>query len=274
MAIAISIVSPSSGCNPAPSVEKKLLGTWQATIREMRGTLVFAPDNQLFIIEGDSPAFPLKYQLNTQTKPMQLDLIFQGEKVLTIFDFTDNNKLRIELENIKSGDSRPNSFSSQSIVFEKVSDSTSLPPNTQVQKIENIYQDEARHNLKAINKAQTIYRRKNSSFGDSLERIGLSILNSSGDPSETDNNYSYKLVVTETEKTMAIGIPKTEELKSYIGIVYRYKNSQGQSVMSSVVCESNQPTKTPPIPQLEAIPQAPPTCPSGYSEVQLQSLPK
>ncbi|MBW4618657.1 MAG: hypothetical protein KME17_04620 [Cyanosarcina radialis HA8281-LM2] len=266
-AIAISIVSPSSS-NPAPSVEQKLLGTWQATVREIRGTFVFAPDNQLFLIEGDSPAIPVKYQINTQTKPMQLDLTHRQEKVLTIFELTDDNKLRIELEEVAPGKTRPKSFSSESVVFQKVSDSTSLPPDTRVQRDEDIYEDEAKYDMRGINKAQTIYRKKNSTFGDSLERIGLSILSGSGNASETNNNYSYKLVVTETEKTMATGIAKIDGLKSYVGIVYRYKNSQGKFVMSSVVCESNEPTKTVPKPQLEVIPKAPPTCPSGYSEVQ------
>jgi uncharacterized protein (TIGR03067 family) len=264
MAIAISIVSPSYGCNQSPSVEQKILGTWQATVEGVRGTVVFAPDGQLFTLGRDSTAFAMKYQLNTQTKPMQLDLNDGREKMQAIFEFTGDNKLRIEVEGVGTGNTRPKSFSSEAIVFEKVSDSTSLPPNTRVQTFEDIYPDESsKNNIIAINKAQTIYRAKNSTFG------GLSIINNPKDASGIDNNYSYKLVVVETEKTMAIGIPKKDGLKSYIGIVYRYKNSQGQSIMSSVACESKEPTKTIPTFQLEAIPKAPPTCPSGYSEVKL-----
>lgn len=130
--IAVTIVS-LAGCDRSPSAEKKILGTWQATIEEERTTLVFTPNNQLFLIEGDSPAVAGEYQLNTKTKPMQLDIIGGQEKDLAIFEFADNNKLRIEVAQTEAGNARPNSFSSQPMVFEKVSDSTSLPANTRVE---------------------------------------------------------------------------------------------------------------------------------------------
>lgn len=136
-AIAVTIVS-LPGFTQSPSADKKLLGTWQTTIEQQQIKLVFTPENQLFMlfmVPGDrrSKAFVVKYQLNTQTKPMQLDVINGREKMLTIFEFTDDNKLRLETDNLSPRNPRPNAFSPQVRVFEKVSDSTVLPANTPVE---------------------------------------------------------------------------------------------------------------------------------------------
>ncbi|MBW4618656.1 MAG: hypothetical protein KME17_04615 [Cyanosarcina radialis HA8281-LM2] len=135
MAIAVSIVS-LPGYTQTPSAEKQLLGTWETTIEEQQIKFVFTPDNQLFMIPSDRRAkvFILKYQLNTQTKPMQLDVIHGRQKVLTIFEFTDNNKLRVETDNLAPGKPRPTAFSPESRIFNKVSNSTVLPANVRVEK--------------------------------------------------------------------------------------------------------------------------------------------
>jgi hypothetical protein len=264
MAIAISIVSPSHS-NPVPSAEQKILGTWQATVEGVRGTLIFAPDNKLFMIQEGVPAFLAKYQLNTQTKPMELDLIDGQKKVSTIFEFTNDNKLRIEAnKGMAPGNTRPKTFSSEAIVFQKVSDSTSLPPNIRVENDEN---SEARENMRSIAKAQTVYQAENERFADNFNLLALDDLRSANNEVETEN-YFYKIVVSEKNKTMTTAAAKTDDLKSYVGINYRYQNSQGQAVISWVVCESKEPNTTVPTPQLEAIPKAPPTCPSGYVEVE------
>ncbi|MBW4622789.1 MAG: hypothetical protein KME17_25945 [Cyanosarcina radialis HA8281-LM2] len=82
--IAVTIVVSLAGCDRSPSAEKKILGTWETTSEEEPATFVFTPNNQLFFIEGDDSAVASGYQLNTKTKPMQLNISDGQENALVI----------------------------------------------------------------------------------------------------------------------------------------------------------------------------------------------
>lgn len=149
----------------------------------------------------------------------------------------------------------------------KVADSTTSPASTPGEN-NAVQESQAKQNISVMNKAQQAYFFERGSFADNFDSLALGTLAGAVRDAEREN-YSYQIAVVETNKTMTAAKPKTDGLKSYVGIVYRYNNAQGEAILGSVMCESNEPTKTPATPQLEANPTAPPTCSSGYSEVKL-----
>ncbi|MBW4620926.1 MAG: type IV pilin-like G/H family protein [Cyanosarcina radialis HA8281-LM2] len=118
-------------------------------------------------------------------------------------------------------------------------------------------QSEAKQNISSVNRAQTAYRAEKSSFANTFDELALGIL--SGSSSAETPNYSYQIVTANADLTIATVTAKDATLKSYAGAVVRYQNSANQSVMTSVICETTQPSQIPP-----AIPQVvgnAPVCP-------------
>ncbi|MDZ7963331.1 MAG: hypothetical protein RMY34_36705 [Aulosira sp. DedQUE10] len=129
--------------NPAPinqstnPIAQKLLGEWQTKDPSSPVTLtfMFSPDGKLYVLSPDTKtpvAVEFQYQINPTPQPMHLNVIVSQEKkpVLTIFEFTADGKLRLQLDNTDPGQPRPTAFSPTATLFTKVSDATKLPENT------------------------------------------------------------------------------------------------------------------------------------------------
>jgi hypothetical protein len=116
------------------NIAKQMQGQWQAgPIR-----FIFGSDGKLFIVfpapSGPAKALQLRYRVNPSTRPMHLDLITSDNRAAqTIFEFTAARKMRVQLQGTNPGRPRPSAFGANATMLEKVSDATSLPPNTQVQ---------------------------------------------------------------------------------------------------------------------------------------------
>ena len=129
----------------ANDVAKRLQGLWQT--RPASGgqsiRFVFGPQNKLFIIfppnsGQQAQALELNYRINPSTRPMQLDIISTNNQAAqTIFEFTPDRKLRLQLQGANAGRPRPTSFTPNATVFEKVSEVTSLPANTRIVRPQN-----------------------------------------------------------------------------------------------------------------------------------------
>jgi type II secretory pathway pseudopilin PulG len=255
-----------ANANPENSVAKQLIGQWQGQIPGKDSwRLFFTPEGKLFILTSPTLAVELEYQTNVKYQPKHLDLFERG-KIFgkTIFDFTTDGQLRLELYNI--GESRPTSFSSNAIVFQKISEQATLPPNVEViymlQSQENkARQSEAKQYTGSMNRAQQAFYAENASFVSSIEKLGIGI------KSETEN-YSYSIVVSNDNRwVQGIGLAKREGLKNYTGIVFLTKNSDGQYTYTQAkLCESTKPSKE--LPGTPTATNSPDIqCPSGYSEV-------
>ncbi len=124
---------------PTNAIAQKLSGQWQAKDPASPITLnfIFSPDGKLFIFSPDSQAavaVEFKYSINPTPQPMHLDITIPNKKepVLTIFEFTADGKLRLQLDNTDPGKPRPKAFAEKPAVFTKVSDTTKLPDNVKV----------------------------------------------------------------------------------------------------------------------------------------------
>jgi hypothetical protein len=144
------IPTPAPSNQPAPApiptplptnqstnpVNQKLIGRWQAKDASLDNTLslVFSPDGKLYILLPDSEnplAIAFNYQINPKPQPMHLDVTVSKEEkpVLTIFELTADDQMRLQLDNTSPGQPRPQAFLPTATLFTKVSDSTKLPEN-------------------------------------------------------------------------------------------------------------------------------------------------
>jgi type II secretory pathway pseudopilin PulG len=148
----------------------------------------------------------------------------------------------------------------------KLSDSTKLPPNTQIFSMEQAVQGQAirarqsegKQYTASMNRAQQAYHLEYNKFATTIEQLQIGI------KPETEN-YRYRIIPqgNSTQRVMITAQAKRPDIRSYTGAVFVVK-SEGGDVTRAVVCETDQPSTTPP-----AIPEPPKTsngdiqCPAG-----------
>lgn len=250
------------------AIQKKLSGQWQAKnsfLGEQTLTFIFTADGKLFLLFRDMTApQQLGYQIDTTLQPMHLDVILPGNEgvVKTIFEFTADNQLRLQLAGTDPGQARPTAFDSEATLFQKVSDATTLPPNVQVGDVETgtnrARQAEGKQNLGGMNRAQQAYYLENEKFASKIEDLGIGI------KPETEN-YRYQILPqgNQTQSVMMTAQAKRPELRSYTGAVFVVK-SKDEYLTIGGLCETDEPSSIPP-----AMPVAPSNestqiqCPAG-----------
>lgn len=128
----------------APPINQRLVGSWQSRVSQTQNlTFIFGGDGKLFIVlpsnSDKAQALQLRYRVaSTSTKPMHLDLTTPNNKTAqTIFEFTPDGKLRMELQGIDAAKPRPAAFGKGALVFNKVSNNTTLPANAQLRQSDN-----------------------------------------------------------------------------------------------------------------------------------------
>ncbi len=126
------------------SIVKKLMGKWEFTDLKSGSKLnfIFTNDGKLFfanLITSPPQAIQLRYQVaNASSNPMQINFSRDEqdqEIVATIFEFTTEGKLRLQMEGIHPKKDRPTSFSQGALLLLKVSDETDLPANTTIKTL-------------------------------------------------------------------------------------------------------------------------------------------
>jgi hypothetical protein len=131
--------TPPQESNPKQQIQQKLLGQWEYknTAENVALTFLFAPNGKFFILsqpdgKNQRQAVEIRYAMNSRPQPMQLDVYLPNQKqpVQTIFEFTADGKMRMQLEGTDPGKPRPKKFANDGSIFEKISDSTELPSGT------------------------------------------------------------------------------------------------------------------------------------------------
>jgi type IV pilus assembly protein PilA len=103
-------------------------------------------------------------------------------------------------------------------------------------------QTEAKQNVGAHNRLQTIYRAQNGGFADTLDKLAMGTLTGTGSTAST-TNYNYTLTGT-TDTTTLAAVTLDTALKSYGGGVGIYTNPQSIGVVASLMCEAAAPGTT------------------------------
>jgi len=248
---------------------KKLLGQWENKDSSGQNiSFIFTADGKMFLIMGfgeKSVAYPLKYQINSTPKPMYLDITLPDnpKPVLTIFDFTADGQMRLQIQGTNPGQPRPTNFSADVSLFKKVSDNATLPQNVEVidpntEKAANNPQTEAETIVKSMNRAQQAYFVENNKFAKNLQDLKIGI------ESET-KNYRYRILSQgkNNQSIVQTATAKKPDLKSYTGIVF-IRKIKGETLTNAAICETVKPaTKAPAIPKIPTKASQQVQCPTG-----------
>lgn len=262
------------------TVAERLLGRWQAKdpTSEEAFTFIFAPNGNLFVVlpapDGSSVALKVAYQINSTTQPMQLDIQLSAEqKALTIFEFTADGKLRLELDGLTPGLPRPTEFKSKATLFEKTSEVATVPENIQVIDLSAFKdseeprvqkpEDEAKKYMYALTQVQQAHYQELGKFAREIEEVSIGLR------TETES-YRYQIVPQEddTQSVMITAVAKDSKLPSYTGVVFVTKVN-GEATTLTLICETHKPSTSPP-----TMPAAPTDgslkiqCPAGSRSLQ------
>lgn len=242
---------------------KKLLGTWQF---EDKFRMIFTPEGKLLVQSDDGGIKTFQYRLETTPQSDRIDIFQDGSTFSGIFKFDNDGKLHLATN--KPGEPRPTSFEDAHFILEKISDRTTLSPDSQLSKQElrqrtnKAIQSEAITYVSTLNKGQQAIFTEKGYFSSSIESLGVGI------KPETDN-YSYRVRVVDRKRAQTMGIAKKDGLKSYTGAVFiLIARSTTDIVSLSILCESDRPTKSiPSIPTASSeYSDAQLSCPTGYKE--------
>jgi hypothetical protein len=269
--LVVSLVSASITPSISQTVEQQIIGTWETKLEGKKILFIFASPNKLFMVgstESEEPevtpskltALEFQYKINSKTKPAQFDFFYfesspnRPDKAFTILEISQDKSLKIQLEDLQPNQPRPTSFAPNATVFTKVSNSTKLPANTVVfkpqEQIARAKESEAKTNISSVNRTQTAYRAEKAGFATTFDTLALGTL--SGKRTFQTTDYTYKLLGRK-DRTYVTAAAKTNGLKSYVGATFIYMNSSKQSVITSIVCETQKPTKlAPKFPRLVA----------------------
>lgn len=265
-------LAQAQGTSQKNTVAEQLLGRWQSQdpTSNQAFTFIFAPQGKLFMVlparDGSSIALQVAYKINQTAKPMQLDITLSPEqKALTIFDITPDGQLRLELEGLAPGVTRPTAFGQNSALFKKTSELTTVPENIQViefQAFEELNrpkpQDEAKKYMSALTQVQQARYSEKGKFATTIEEVSIGLR------TETES-YRYQFLPQgdETQSVMITAAAKNPELPSYTGAVFATKVN-GKPTTAAQICETEKPATSPP-----AMPVAPAEnslkvqCPTG-----------
>ncbi|NEQ26958.1 MAG: hypothetical protein F6K28_49645, partial [Microcoleus sp. SIO2G3] len=274
-------LAQTQNTSEADTVPKQLLGQWQVkdpTSNKLL-TLIFAPDNNLFLVlpapDGSSIALRVGYRVNPATQPMQLDIQLSPEQTaLTIFEFTADGKLRLDLDRPTPGQPRPTAFQPNTPLFDKASEATTVPENVQVIELEAFKklinqdaqkpEDEAKNYMYALTQVQQAHYLEQGKFAKEIEEVSIGLR------TETES-YRYQIVPQgdNTQSVMITAVAKDAQLPSYTGAVF-VTQVNGKLTPVAQICETAQPSTSPP-----AMPTAPTggsseiQCPAGSRSLQL-----
>ena len=117
-------------------LENHLVGQWQLTgVSYFPVTVVFTPQGNGFVLIsavafGDQIkpiAYEFRYTINNTNQPLSIDLeLPEEEPIKTIFDFTSDGRIRVELLGVRPGEPRPTEFTTGALVC--ATDTPSMTP--------------------------------------------------------------------------------------------------------------------------------------------------
>ncbi|MEC4891883.1 MAG: type IV pilin-like G/H family protein [Oscillatoria sp. PMC 1051.18] len=236
--------------NQTSPIVDQLIGIWQYQDPDTEALLrlVFADNQQMYTIlpteEGSYVAVEMGYQINPTNNPMQIDLqINSEEKALTVFELTPEGKLRLELDGIAAGNTRPETLSENATLFEKVSNDPTLPENVETVQLESPEEQARRVPIQYISllaKAQQAYFLEKGTFAANLTELGIAA-------NLETQSYRYEIIKPETEleSVTITARSKDRELPSYTAALF-VTEVDGNKTTVGGICATNEPSTSPP----------------------------
>jgi hypothetical protein len=267
------IPTPSPSSQQTNPINQKLLGEWQIqdATSPLKVNLIFTPEDKLFFVvyESNSPvAVEFNYVVNSTPQPMQLDVQIPSLKksVLTIFEFTPDGQLRVQLEDTDPGKPRPKAFTSKATLFKKIAETGKLPANAQIidpyaqnQVAEKPSRpDEGKATVSTMNRGQQAYYLEYGKFATTIAELQVGI-------KPEGENYRYRVLSSGkgSKSVINTAAAKKPGLKSYTGVVFVQK-VQGENLTITAVCETLKPSTVPPAqPRIPRNPSQKVQCPAG-----------
>lgn len=262
--------------NPAENeaVIRQLLGQWTAKdpVSDQEIKFIFAEQEVLFLVvpsdEGSPVALRVSYQIDPTTQPMQLDIQLKPEEVaLTIFEITEDNQLRLELNAVEPGLPRPTEFQESAVLLDKTSSSTVVPEGIEIVNVAQLEDEtsQAKTYMSALTQVQQAYYLEQGKFATEFEQISIGLRD------ETEL-YRYQILPQgdNTESVMMTATAKDAQLPSYTSAVFVITNAEGEKETFTQICETEQPSTTPPaMPSMQSSSSSTIKCPDGSRPLQL-----
>ncbi|HLO89318.1 MAG TPA: type IV pilin-like G/H family protein [Nostocaceae cyanobacterium] len=251
------------------SIIQKLTGTWemQNSPVSLKVNLIFAPAGKLYLITHHGQrleAYPVEYQINSTKKPMFLDVSSPGsqEKIKTIFELTNQGRLRLEFLGLNVGEPRPKGFTRNASLFKKISNRTTLPANvkiiTSVDRQARSQQRDGETNVASLNRYQQAYYTEYGKFAKTFGELQISLKPES-------ELYRYRIIPQNNQAVLHTATAKKPGLKSYAGFVFATK-VKGEIKTYAIICQTNQPSMKPPVaPTIPKTVSQKSQCPVGSS---------
>ena len=120
-------------------------------------------------------------------------------------------------------------------------------PNFHRNQRTRVRESEGRTYISYMNRGQQAYYAENGNFSNSIDNLGLGIL-------KDTNNYSYRILSPmnpvqnveelkpsplDEKRKIAFATPQEADIKSYMGIVWTFPMSDGNTTTKNFVCESS-----------------------------------
>jgi hypothetical protein len=251
------------------TIQQKLLGQWQIQDPSLpvKMNLIFTPEGKMFLIVDEKEtalAVPFEYRIDTQTQPMQIDVTVPdyAQPVQTIFDFTADGQLKLQIDGTDPGNARPKDFSAQASLFKKISDEAKLPTNVNLYDAKTTNQSSkqvsvGQEKIESMNRAQQNYYLKFNKFARTIDQLEMEM-------KSEDENYRYRISMgRRTRSVIHTATAKKPGMKSYTGIVF-LQNNQGELLTQTNICETVKPaTKAPAPPKIPKTSAQQVKCPAG-----------
>ncbi|MGB7439663.1 MAG: type IV pilin-like G/H family protein [Coleofasciculaceae cyanobacterium] len=256
------------------AVIQKLLGQWTAKdpASDQEIKFIFAEDGVLFLVvpsdDGTPVALKVSYRIDPTTQPMQLDIQLKPEEVaLTIFEITEDDQLRLELNAVEPGLPRPTEFQESAVLLDKTSASTVVPEGIEVIDVAELEDEtsQAKTYMSALTQVQQAYYLEQGKFAREFEQISVGLRD------ETEL-YRYQILPQgdNTESVMMTATAKDAELPSYTSAVFVTTNTEGEKTTIAQICETEEPSTTPPaMPSLPTDSSSTIRCPEGSRPLQM-----
>lgn len=213
------------------------------------GGLIGGPSVELEAVQDGNLEGKLSIDIAEQNIQVPVRVELAEDKKLTMFILTS----RVDTSSLPS---EWHKEFNEDVTYVAKKAPASLPPETEEVKIPEI---EAQKYIGVLTNAKQGFFIEFGTFTSKMKNLGLDI------PADT-KHYSYRVKELDSSLAQSLAIPKEEGLKSYTGGIFATPiEGTTRMTTTTIVCESNQPSQTPP--DSPALVEGIPQCPEGFQVI-------